>query len=312
MVGDTNLNPPPLVKSCSRCSETKEFDKFIPKRNICKECDNKRHRENRKVAVVSDETERTCSICNHLKPLTSFIQNRGMCKDCNNAKRRNRYQTDEIHRQKAIQSASEFKHAKIIERQQQKLEEIGEGNKRCSCCSTIKQDECFRYNRLKCKTCEKDDPGEKFKRSVRGRIWSALKYKTMHTVEYLGCTAAEYLQWILCNDNNYTLDNRGKEWHIDHVIPLCRFDLDNSEQQLIAFNWRNTMPLSANENLKKNSKILPEQIEQHLKKLIDYHREKKILLPQIYIDLFAKHLVDGNPLKQSLPLQFGNTLEELG
>jgi hypothetical protein len=35
-------------------------------------------------------------------------------------------------------------------------------------------------------------------------------------------------------------------------------------------------------------------------------------MPQVFIDLFAKHLVDGKPLKQSLPLQFGNSLEDLG
>jgi hypothetical protein len=62
----------------------------------------------------------------------------------------------------------------------------------------------------------------------------------------------------------------------------------------------------------KNSKIIKPQIEQHLKKLLDYHKEKNIEVPQKYIDLFAKHLADGNPLKLSLPLTFGNICEELG
>lgn len=34
MVTDTN----PLEKCCSKCDQTKTSDKFIPKRNICKEC----------------------------------------------------------------------------------------------------------------------------------------------------------------------------------------------------------------------------------------------------------------------------------
>ncbi|NBP58102.1 OmpH family outer membrane protein, partial [bacterium] len=61
----------------------------------------------------------------------------------------------------------------------------------------------------------------------------------------------------------------------------------NEEEQLIAFNWRNTMPLSCEENLKKGNKIIKSQVEQHYKKLVEYHTENKLDLPQVYIDLFA-------------------------
>ena len=108
------------------------------------------------------------------------------------------------------------------------------------------------------------------------------------------------------------MENHGKIWHIDHVIPISKFNLDNLEEQLLAFNWRNTMPLSSKENLSKNNKILKSQIEQHLTTLLDYHKKNNIEIPQEYIDLFAKHLVDGNTLKISLPLTIGNVREELG
>jgi len=64
--------------------------------------------------------------------------------------------------------------------------------------------------------------------------------------------------------------------------------------------------------LKKNCKIIPSQIEQHVKKLKEYHEKNKIHLPQTFIDLFAKHLVAGNPLEPLLPLSLGNFGEELG
>ena len=54
------------------------------------------------------------------------------------------------------------------------------------------------------------------------------------------------------------------------------------------------------------------QIEQHLEKLKKYHLDNSLELPQIYIDLFVKHLVAGNPLEPSLPLTNGNICEELG
>jgi hypothetical protein len=61
------------------------------------------------------------------------------------------------------------------------------------------------------------------------------------------------------------------------------------------------MPLSITENLKKGIKINLLQIEQHYKKLLEYNIENKLDLPQVFIDLFAKHLDDGKPLKLSLP-----------
>ena len=71
------------------------------------------------------------------------------------------------------------------------------------------------------------------------------------------------------------------------------------------------MALSAKENLSKNNKIIKLQIEQHYKKLIDYHIKNDLELPIEFIDLFAKHLDDGKPLKPSLPLTTGNVCEEL-
>jgi hypothetical protein len=72
------------------------------------------------------------------------------------------------------------------------------------------------------------------------------------------------------------------------------------------------MPLSAKENLAKNNRIIATQIEQHYNHLLEYNKEKNIELPQVFIDLFAKHLVAGNPLEPSLPLTNGNMCEELG
>jgi uncharacterized protein (DUF983 family) len=308
MVGDTNNT---YVKECSRCGETKEFDKFIKKRNICKTCDNVRKTNKYKAIVLDNTVDQQCSKCNEMKPMGDFIRNRTTCKSCNNEKRRNLYQTNEEHRSKMIKAVVEFKHAKVVERREIKLQTIGENNKKCSCCSEIKSIDRFRHNRLKCKVCERDDPIAKLTRSVRGRIWYAID-KKHHTIKYLGCSSTEYLKWILHNDNNYTLENRGKVWHIDHVVPLCRFDLQDEQQQLIAFNWRNTMPLAARDNLSKNKKIIIPQIEEHYRHLLEYHKNKNIQMPQEFIDLFAKHLVAGNPLEPSLPLTTGNVCEELG
>ena len=294
----------PLNVTCSKCGENKTEDKFIKNKNICKDCRNIRSKELYKSIEIDATSSQECNTCHQTKPLSEIVKNRTICKDCNNSNRRNKYSSDEDHRLKLIQQASVFKHNKVVERQQLKLEEIGEDNKKCSICFTIKNKCKFRYNRLKCRDCERDDPVEKFKRNVRSRIYIALKKKKeLHTIKYLGLSSQEYLQWLTTYNEKYTLENRGNDgWHIDHVIPLFHFNLDNIEEQMVAFNWRNTMPLSAKENLSKNSKIIIPQIEQHLEKLKEYHLENKLDLPQVFIDLFAKYLVDGKPLKLSLPL----------
>ena len=309
MVSDTK---PESEKTCSRCLETKEFDKFIKKRNICKACANASKKAKYQAADINNDVNKKCNNCDQSKPTSNFMRNRPVCKYCHNEKRRKKYDEDEDHRKHAIQQALEFKQKKAAERRALKLQEIGEGNKKCSKCSTIKPEERFRHNRLTCKDCTRDEPMEKMRRIIRCRIFHALENKSKRTIEYLGCNSSEYANWLLNYDERYNIDNRGKEWHIDHVIPLSKFNLEDEYEQLLAFNWRNTMPLSAKENLSKNCKLIPEQIEQHVKVLSEYHKEKNIEIPQNFIDLFAKHLVDGEPLKQSLPLTTGNVCEELG
>ena len=48
--------------------------------------------------------------------------------------------------------------------------------------------------------------------------------------------------------------------------------------------------LSCEENFKKGDKIIKSQVEQHYTKLVEYHIENKLEMPQVFIDLFAKHL----------------------
>jgi hypothetical protein len=250
---------------------------------------------------VGRKINKTCRKCISEKRRLLYNSNE-IIRNKHNEERRIKYQTDQEHRKQLIKQATVYKHNKIIERQKVKQEEaikIGLENKMCGYCHLPKLKISFRHNRLKCKDCERDEPVTKLIKRQRTRIIAALKNikKNKHTIEYLGCDCKFYLNWLLTNNPIYTFENYGKEWHIDHVIPLSKFNIECDEEQLIAFNWRNTMPLSVKENLSKNNKIIKSQIEQHYKKLTEYHIENKIEMPQLFIDLFAKHLVDGNSLK---------------
>ena len=254
-----------------------------------------------------------CLNCNENKSIENYYEKNHttICKDCHNYKRRQKYNTDEEYRIKLIKIASNFKHEKVIEKQKI-LEEhqnlIGVENKQCRYCNEIKHKDRFRHNRKKCRDCERDEPLDKFKRSIRSRIYSCLhsNHRNLHSVDYLGCSSSEYIDYIFNYNKKYVIENHGKEWHIDHVIPLSKFILIDESEQLLAFNWRNTMPLSLGENLSKNNKIIKEQIKAHIIKLQEYHITNKLDLPQVFIELFAKHLDAGNPLEPLLPLTLGN------
>jgi len=115
------------------------------------------------------------------------------------------------------------------------------------------------------KNKRKTDLNYKIKQNESRRIRIALKNekKLYSTIESLGCTI-DFLrkhleQQFYCHPISgemMTWENYGRLWHIDHIKPLCSFDLTNKEQYLKAFHYTNLQPLWAEDNLKKGNKIL--------------------------------------------------------
>jgi hypothetical protein len=91
--------------------------------------------------------------------------------------------------------------------------------------------------------------------AVRTRIWNALTSnkmtKSKKTAELLGCDIKFFRQHL---ENQFTdgmtWDNYG-EWHIDHILPCCSFDLTLIENQKKCFNYFNTRPLWKKDNFDK-------------------------------------------------------------
>lgn len=103
--------------------------------------------------------------------------------------------------------------------------------------------------------------------NVRSRINQVFKrldkVKVDSTIELLGCSYSQLKKWIEFQmADGFTWENYGKLWHIDHMIPVSAFEIENIEKQKQCFNWSNLRPLLASTNLHKHNRInLPECID---------------------------------------------------
>jgi hypothetical protein len=115
------------------------------------------------------------------------------------------------------------------------------------------------YNRNKLR----NDTNYKLISNIRTRVWIAIKnnQKSVHTIELIGCSIQNlkyWLQWTAIKNGylNFNINNyKGKEFHIDHIVPCYMFNMSDPNQQRECFNWRNMQILKAEENLIKNNKV---------------------------------------------------------
>lgn len=94
---------------------------------------------------------------------------------------------------------------------------------------------------------------------VRGRVRSAIAGYGGKGIQILGCSGEFFRNHLRLNlKPGMTMDGMGKDWHIDHYVPLSYFDLTVHENVLVAFNWRNCFPLWKEENLRKQDTPPPD------------------------------------------------------
>jgi hypothetical protein len=107
-------------------------------------------------------------------------------------------------------------------------------------------------NRIKLQ--RKSDPIKKLIFNTRTRIYSVLKNKTKKTFDIVGCSP-EFLKEHLEKQfiGGMSWENQG-DWHVDHIIPLS--SAKTKEEVYKLCHYTNLQPLWAEDNLKKEAKIL--------------------------------------------------------
>lgn len=103
----------------------------------------------------------------------------------------------------------------------------------------------------------KTDLNFRIRNNIRSRINALMrgKNKSKSTFELLGCDVKFYLNYLSENfKKGMTHENYG-EWEIDHIIPCSKFNLTDSAQQLLCFNYKNTRPLWKKDNRSKGNRM---------------------------------------------------------
>lgn len=226
-----------LCNRCRRSLPRDMFDIYISSgihKAYCRECHRagKQTRVDKKNSILEDKLRLikngvlTCRVCGKTKKLSLFPraalrpQTRyDRCSSCCSAASKNRYYSLTKERRR----------------------EMG-----------------YRYfkNRMK-------DPIVKLKHVMRNRLSCAMRralkckpYSGSRVIEFIGCTPEELKKYLEAQfTNGMSWDNFGK-WEIDHVFPLCKFDITNYEEMRKAWHYTNLRPLWAIENRRKHAKVM--------------------------------------------------------
>ncbi len=245
-------------KDCQTCQETKAIGDF-PKskmrngnyryKNICKKCHCKNEKE-RRLANIEKFREKDKQYYQENKsiivPKNKEYRNRN--KDAINAQKRSYYENN-------IEQIKQY--------HQENKQVRNEKNK-------IKR---------------RQNPYYALKEALKVRIFDILKSsKKESTSKLIGCSNEELKTWIESQFvEDISWDNYGTYWHLDHVIPIAFFDLNNEDERYMCFNWLNIRPLEKTKNISKSDNIVQNYILQHYKEL-----KKFCALHERYQAMFEK------------------------
>jgi len=106
----------------------------------------------------------------------------------------------------------------------------------------------------------KTDVVFKIRRNLKLRLYKILKThkwkKHFLTKELLGCDWNYFKIYFEKKfSKGMTWDNYG-QWHIDHIIPISKFNLLDKNEQLKSCNYKNLQPLWSIDNIRKGNRII--------------------------------------------------------
>jgi hypothetical protein len=144
-----------------------------------------------------------------------------------------------------------------------------------------------------CKNEHNTNMNYRIKKSLAARLRNVLN-KNNTTMNYIGCNIQYFREWLEYNfTSEMNWNNYGTFWSIDHIIPVCKFDLTDENQKFQCWNWSNMMPVTIKFNSsKKNIDI--EQINYVIEKIQKFKEEGSTTKWFSSEFILNKELVDPN------------------
>jgi hypothetical protein len=123
----------------------------------------------------------------------------------------------------------------------------------------LKADEVRAYAREWARQKRRNEPLFLLISRVRNRTRQAIRSssarRSRRTLELVGCTCQQLADHISSLFADGMCWENMPMWHIDHIVPVCAFDLSDEEQQAAAFHYTNLQPLWKKDNLTKSRKV---------------------------------------------------------
>ena len=202
-----------------------------------------------------DASIKQCSKCEQLKQLCDFRKyvdiNRysGVCKKCLNEMDKLRKQNVRKHKAEnfivTCEKCQENKPLKLFAKLKKNYKK-----KIClSCYPSFLTEQKTEW----CKNQHNTNMNYRIKKSLAARLRNVLQKNTT-TMNHIGCNIQYFREWLEYNfTDEMNWSNYGSYWSIDHIIPVCTYDLTIEHEKLKCWNWSNMMPVTVKYNSSKKN-----------------------------------------------------------
>lgn len=196
--------------------------------------------------------DKACKKCGTIKPIDQYRQRKidtfaGTCKACQNEYDKIRKKNLRTQRSETLMITCEKCGTEKALKHFAKLKKFYKQKICLDCYPRFVTEQKTEW----CRKESKSNANYRLKKSLAARLRTVLK-KTDRTMNYIGCNIQYLREWFVYNFTpEMNWDNYGSYWSIDHIIPVCKFDLTDDTEKLICWNWSNLVPATVKYNSAK-------------------------------------------------------------